>query len=69
MNKKVTQIEIGCLKDIGLNDNEIEAYISNDSISNRKKILTELRKRILSNIHEEYRDLECIDYLIDRLDK
>jgi hypothetical protein len=57
------------LKDAGCPEDVVNAFVQEDTIERRLRILARYRGSLLDKIHTEQKKLDCLDYLIFNMKK
>lgn len=60
------------LKDAGCDRKTVETFLMLEDTGNTKeqlKLLSSHRKRLLDQVHEEERKIDCLDYLVCQIQK
>lgn len=60
------------LKDAGCDEDTIKAFIKDiraEKISEGLKLLSAHRRTLLRHLHEEQKQIDCLDYLVYQLEK
>ncbi|MCD7731561.1 MAG: hypothetical protein LUI05_08730 [Oscillospiraceae bacterium] len=69
---KSTDVLIQNLKDAGCNSETIKSIVADFTAGEEEKCLKQLavhRKKLLDSIHKEQKCIDCLDYLVYRLEE
>lgn len=72
MNKYNEDAIIQNLKDAGCDEGSIMAFIEDiraEKISDGLKLLSLHRRSLLDHLHEDQKQIDCLDYLVYQLEK
>ena len=72
MNKYNEDTIIQNLKDAGCDEDKIIAFIKDireEKISDGLKLLSTHRRLLLDHLHEDQKQIDCLDYLVYQLEK